>query len=230
MKGKSDRKAVFNVVDKLRRLGPELTPPHVKLLKGEADLYELRPQQGRSAVRPLYQRFGNQFVILAVAKKNDFDRKIGLAKERASRYRGASTDNTAIIAGMAAKKTLKLKTHGELVAEEMNDDSDFRAEWQRLALAREIAAELVRFRSQNDLSQRALAERIGVSQPRVAKLESGEHNPDVDTLVSISRATGLEFVIDIAPSDRRPTMVNKKLRDREPTYVEDDVSVIAAVS
>jgi len=131
---------------------------------------------------------------------------------------------------MTAKKNKKLKTHGELVAEEMNLDSNFRVEWQRLALAREIAAELVRFRSENELSQRDLAERLGVSQPRVAKLESGEHNPDVDTLVSISRATGLEFVIDIAPSDRRPTLVTKKVRDRQPTYVEGDISVIAAVS
>lgn len=86
VKGKSDRKAVFNVVDKLRRLGAQLAPPHVKLLKGESDLYELRPQQGRSAVRPLYQRFGNQFVILAVARKGDFDRKVRLAKERSRQY------------------------------------------------------------------------------------------------------------------------------------------------
>lgn len=129
---------------------------------------------------------------------------------------------------MAKKRTGKLKTHGEVVAEEITRDPDFRAEWQRLAVAREVAAEVIRYRAENNLSQRALAERLGVSQPRVVKLESGEHNPDVDTLVKISRATGLEFVIDIAPSARTPKLVTKAVRDRGPTYAEGDVSVIAA--
>lgn len=130
---------------------------------------------------------------------------------------------------MAKKKSGKLKTHGEVVAEEIARDPEFRAEWQRLAVAREVAAELIRYRADSNLSQRALAERLGVSQPRVVKLESGEHNPDLDTLVNISRATGLEFVIDIAPSARTPKLVTKAVRDRGATYAAGDVSVIAAV-
>lgn len=86
VKRKEDRKALFNAVDKLSRLGAQLAPPHVKLLKGEADLYELRPRQGQSAVRALYRRFGEHFVILAIAKKSDFDKKVRLATERARRY------------------------------------------------------------------------------------------------------------------------------------------------
>lgn len=86
VKAKEERKALFNAVDKLRRLGAQLTPPHVKSLKGEGDLYELRPRQGRSAVRPLYCRFEDVFVILAIATKPDFVEKARLATERASRY------------------------------------------------------------------------------------------------------------------------------------------------
>lgn len=86
IKGKDDRKAIFNAVDKLRRLGGQLAPPHAKLLKGEVDLCELRPRQGRSAVRPLYRRFGDRFVILAIARKTDFDKKARLAVQRARQY------------------------------------------------------------------------------------------------------------------------------------------------
>jgi len=86
VKGKEDRKALFNAVDKLCRIGPHLAPPHVKLLKGEVDLYELRPRQGNSPVRALYQRFDGRFVILAIAKKSDFDKKVRIAAERAKRY------------------------------------------------------------------------------------------------------------------------------------------------
>lgn len=130
---------------------------------------------------------------------------------------------------MPASNPKSPKTHGEVVAEEIHKDPEFHAEWERHALAREVAAELVRYRSEQGLSQRALAEHLGVSQPRVAKLESGEHNPDLGTLVRISRATGLEFAIDIAPVDRTPKLVTKSVRDRQSTYVEDGVSVIAAI-
>src|SRR5918911_4907480 len=92
------------------------------------------------------------------------------------------------------------KSHEELLAEEMARDPDFREEWEQTALARLVAVQLIKYRAANKLSQRALAERLGKKQPYVARLESGETNPDLETLVNISRALGIEFVIDIAPA------------------------------
>jgi hypothetical protein len=54
VKSRGDRKAVFNVVQKLKDLGPDLPSPHMKSLKGAADLFELRPKQGACEVRPIY--------------------------------------------------------------------------------------------------------------------------------------------------------------------------------
>ena len=51
VKSKEERKAAFNAVDKLRRVGEALAPPHMKPLQGEANLNELRPRQGRSPTR-----------------------------------------------------------------------------------------------------------------------------------------------------------------------------------
>jgi len=67
VKSKEERKAVFNAIDKLRQLGPRLVPPHVKLLAGEADLFELRPRQGNSKARPLVVRAGRGYLVVAVA-------------------------------------------------------------------------------------------------------------------------------------------------------------------
>ena len=47
-------------------------------------------------------------------------------------------------------------TYGELVANAINEDATFRQEWERLAPARKLAAELIRYRAENGLSQRAL--------------------------------------------------------------------------
>ena len=65
VKSRSDRKAVFNVVQKLKDVGPDLPSPHMKSLKGEADLFELRPRQGACEARPIYARVGQRFVVTA---------------------------------------------------------------------------------------------------------------------------------------------------------------------
>jgi hypothetical protein len=87
VKSRGDRKAVFNVVQKLKDLGPDLPSPHMKSLKDEANLFELRPKQGACEVRPIYARFGQKFVVLATAaKKKDFDRAVAAARDRLSRH------------------------------------------------------------------------------------------------------------------------------------------------
>jgi ribosome-binding protein aMBF1 (putative translation factor) len=116
-----------------------------------------------------------------------------------------------------------------LIAEEMARDPDFREEWERTALARLVAAQLIKYRAANKLSQRALAKRLGKKQPYVARLESGETNPDLETLVSISRALGIEFVIDIAPPAKPPTLVTS-LAAEHATTRRDGVSVVVAAS
>jgi len=87
VKSRGDRRAVFNVVQKLKDLGPDLPSPHMKSLKGEANLFELRPKQGACEARPIYARFGGRFVVLAVAaKKKDFDRAVAAASDRLKRH------------------------------------------------------------------------------------------------------------------------------------------------
>lgn len=87
VKAREERKAFFNAVHKLKELGPDLPTPHMKSLKGEADLFELRPKQGRSAVRPIYCRSGQQFLILAIAPNKDaFDRAVADANVRKAKY------------------------------------------------------------------------------------------------------------------------------------------------
>jgi transcriptional regulator with XRE-family HTH domain len=121
------------------------------------------------------------------------------------------------------------KTFDALVAEEQLADPSFKAEWQRLAPAREFAATLLRYRAEHELSQRALAKKLGVSQPRVVKLESGEHNPEVDTIINAVRRLGIEFVLDISPTNRKPSLVTARAQKRG-TIDHDEVSVVVAAS
>lgn len=76
------------MVQKLKDVGPDLPSPHMKSLKGEVDLFELRPKQGACEVRPIYARLGQKFMVLAVAaKKKGFERAIVAAGDRLNRHR-----------------------------------------------------------------------------------------------------------------------------------------------
>ena len=88
VKSKEERKAIFNAVDKLRQLGEQLAPPHMKPLKGHeaAGLRELRPRQGRSDWRPLYIRRSRGYVILAIDRHDNFDALVARAQRRAAQY------------------------------------------------------------------------------------------------------------------------------------------------
>jgi transcriptional regulator with XRE-family HTH domain len=41
---------------------------------------------------------------------------------------------------------------------------------------------------------------LGMTQPAIARLESGEDTPTLKTLARVSAATGMEFHVAIAPS------------------------------
>ncbi|HEY2549033.1 MAG TPA: helix-turn-helix transcriptional regulator [Streptosporangiaceae bacterium] len=96
-------------------------------------------------------------------------------------------------------KLTDLKTHEQAVAEELARDPEFRREWERTALAREVAVAIVAYRTRHKLSQRALAERLGWRPSVVSRLEGAEHNPSIETLVELSRKLGLKMRIEVAP-------------------------------
>jgi transcriptional regulator with XRE-family HTH domain len=107
-------------------------------------------------------------------------------------------------------KLSQIKTNDELIAEQLGTDPEFRANWERTALARAVAVAIVRYRSEHDLSQRELAERLGMKQPQVARLELGEVNPSMETLMRVSAQLGMEFTIDVRPAGTPVHNVTKR--------------------
>jgi len=83
-------------------------------------------------------------------------------------------------------------THGNLIAEELRVDPGFRGEWERTSVARALAIAIVRYRADHELSQRDLADRLGMTLPQVARLELGEVNPSRDTVMRMSAQLGID--------------------------------------
>lgn len=100
--------------------------------------------------------------------------------------------------------TINTNTHDEIMRELLSDPGS-QEYWERTKFARAIAKQIIKYRAQHGLSQTALARRIGVSQPVVARWELGEHELSVSTLRKLSRTLGMRFTIDIHPANVSPT-------------------------
>jgi DNA-binding XRE family transcriptional regulator len=128
-------------------------------------------------------------------------------------------------------KLSDLPTHENVLAEHLDADPEYRSEWERTALARAVAFKVIAYRAEHELNQTALAKRLKMSQPAVARLESGEHNPTFPMLLRISDALGIELAIDIAPAGREPQLIgNRARRNALESFEGDGCAVVVAAT
>ena len=111
-----------------------------------------------------------------------------------------------------------------MIAEQMVDE-ELRADWERLAFARAVAAKVIEYRADHGLSQRQVAEQIGVAQPQIARLEVAEHHPS-DTMLRRLTALGMEFTISYTAAGREPKLMATEAREREVARIANDGAVV----
>lgn len=100
-------------------------------------------------------------------------------------------------------KRVRLTTHQQVLKPFLKDRQFRRGYEEELEKLRLVDA-LIGLRERQGLTQVALAKRLGVSQPFIAKLERAEtHNFTLDTLVKLVSALNGELVIHIRPRRRR---------------------------
>ena len=116
---------------------------------------------------------------------------------------------------MNRMKLSAMKSNHELIAEQLRTDPEFRVEWERTALARAVAVAIVCYRAEHDLSQRELADRLGMKQPQVGRLELGEVNPSIETLMRLASQLNLELTIDVRPAGSPVRNVTKRAQTED---------------
>ncbi|HEY1988616.1 MAG TPA: helix-turn-helix transcriptional regulator [Acidimicrobiales bacterium] len=81
--------------------------------------------------------------------------------------------------------------------------TEYREELARLQPYEEIARQVILLRMTHDLSQEALALRVGTTKSAISRLESGQHAPTVATLQKIAMAFGGHVVVSFDVPDPR---------------------------
>lgn len=75
--------------------------------------------------------------------------------------------------------------------------NDVRAEYEALAEEFSLAEALIRARSEADMTQTDVAEKMHTSQSYVAKMEGGQINPSIRALQRYAAATGSRLKISL---------------------------------
>ena len=80
-----------------------------------------------------------------------------------------------------------------------------------------IGGELVReARKRAGLTQQQLAERAGVSQPAIARLESGRTSPSLEQVERLMRLAGFDLIVALSPRDDQDRWQAHDLRRLSP--------------
>ena len=75
------------------------------------------------------------------------------------------------------------------------EDPAFRKEYDALEPEFAVARQLIEARTRAGLTQQELADRMGTTQPVIARLESGRQKPTTKTLERFAKATGSKVEI-----------------------------------
>lgn len=87
-----------------------------------------------------------------------------------------------------------------------------------------LAARLIReSRGRANLTQRELAERAGMSQPAIAKLEQGAANPTLDTLARCAAAAGFDLRLELVPRNAPDAVVLRYKQDVDRSLLRENL-------
>ncbi len=89
------------------------------------------------------------------------------------------------------------RTAKEMFRELAQEHPEIHEEYDRLGPRFEVINALIRARKARSLSQRELAEQLGVSRNVITRLETGEHSPRLETVYDIAKALGYRLELKL---------------------------------
>ncbi len=85
----------------------------------------------------------------------------------------------------------------EEVHARLMEDEEFKAEYEKLKPRYELIAQLIGIRTELNMTQEELAQRVGTQKSNISRFESGSYNPSLDFVTKIVRSLGKEIHISV---------------------------------
>lgn len=94
-----------------------------------------------------------------------------------------------------------MRKFDDFLAEQMKDE-DFRKEYEDLQPEFDVIKAIIEARTSQNLTQKQLAERTGINQADISKLENGMRNPSIKLLKRLAEGMGMVLKIEFVPKQK----------------------------
>lgn len=94
-----------------------------------------------------------------------------------------------------------MRTFDDMLSNQLKDE-DFRKEYEAIQPEMDVIRAIVDARTSQNLTQKELAERTGINQADISKLENGTRNPSVNLLKRLADGMGMALKIEFVPKQK----------------------------
>ena len=91
-----------------------------------------------------------------------------------------------------------MRKFDDFLAEQLEDE-DFRQEYENLQPEVDVIRAMIEARISKNLTQKQLAERTGINQADISKLENGTRNPSIKLLKRLAEGMDMALKIEFVP-------------------------------
>lgn len=94
-----------------------------------------------------------------------------------------------------------MRTFDDMLSNQLKDE-EFRKEYEAIQPEMDVIRAIVDTRTSQNLTQKELAERTGINQADISKLENGTRNPSVNLLKRLADGMGMALKIEFVPKQK----------------------------
>lgn len=94
-----------------------------------------------------------------------------------------------------------MRTFDDMLSNQLKD-KEFRKEYEAIQPDMDVIRAIVDARTSQNLTQKELAERTGINQADISKLENGTRNPSVNLLKRLADGMGMALKIEFVPKQK----------------------------
>lgn len=180
---------LFGLIDILEEYGNELREPYSKHL--EDGIFEIRRKTGTNITRILYFFYYEGRIVFT----NGFAKKL-------KKHLEIKLNSQNVIVPIFLKGSDIMSEFKELLNEQLQDET-FKKEWEDIQPELDVIRAMVNARISQNLTQKELAERTGINQADISKLENGTRNPSLKLLKRLAAGMGMALKIEFIPLPKK---------------------------
>ena len=94
-----------------------------------------------------------------------------------------------------------MRTFDDMLSKQLQDE-EIKKEYEAIQPEMDVIRAIVNARTSQNMTQKELAERTGINQADISKLENGTRNPSVNLLKRLADGMGMALKIEFVPKQK----------------------------